>query len=140
MLVWMYQFLSLLWSCLWNSIFNFLGQKNLFGPIFSALSHKNIFVFWYFHLITKFKFRMFIIIFCTKSIYALKFTSKGFTLIAVWYILFHSWNISANTLTDTFFWYSSHIFVDVTLQGSNKSFSVKFSFIICRIHFNIIAL
>ena len=53
---------------LWNSIFNFLDQKNLFRLIFSAVSRKSIFVFWYSHMIANFKFKIFIVLYYFHSL------------------------------------------------------------------------
>ena len=59
----------LCYICLRYSIFNFFCHKNFFRPIWSVTFRKNIFIFWYSHMVTNFKFRIFIILSTPKTIY-----------------------------------------------------------------------
>ena len=47
--------------CTWYSSFYFFNYRALFRPIWSATFCKNIFIFWFFCMITNFKLRMFVI-------------------------------------------------------------------------------
>ena len=52
--------------CLRNSIFNFCNHKSFFRPIWNIALCKNVSIFWYSYMVTKFKFRIFITIFYIK--------------------------------------------------------------------------
>ena len=113
--------------CPQHSIFNFCNDKNFFRPIINKIFRKNIFIFWYSNNITNFKFRIFIFNFSARVgfVLALDFTSTGFILIVLWYVLL---TISSNLSIYTFF-YWSHVFIIFVLQDFNKSFSnSRFSF------------
>lgn len=45
----------------WHNMFYFLHDKNFLRPIWSVALCKNIFIFWYPHRLTKFEFRIFVI-------------------------------------------------------------------------------
>ena len=95
-------------------------------------------MFGYSHLISHLKVSIFFIFFIPNSIYMLGFTSTGFILMVLWYVLLYSLAISSNL---HICWYRGHIFVNFVLQDSNKSFSNnRFFFIICWIHLYIIIL
>ena len=71
----------------WHSIFNFFNHKSFFKPICRVTFCKNIFIFWYSNNTTNFKFRIFSWFSLIESMYALDFTSTGFILIVLWYVL-----------------------------------------------------
>ena len=52
----------------YGTVFYFFNYKNFFKAIWSISSQKNVFVFWYFYMITNFKFKIFIITFFTFNI------------------------------------------------------------------------
>ena len=95
-------------------------------------------MFGYSHLISHLKVSIFFIFFIPNSIYMLGFTSTGFILMVLWYVLLYSLAISPNF---HICWYRGHIFVNFVLQDSKKSFSnSRFSFFICWKHLYIIIL
>ena len=77
-LIWFFQFFHIKHSknfftikvfyyvCLRKSMCNFFNRKNFFRPIWGIIFRKNAFIFWYTHMVTNLKFRIFIIIFYTK--------------------------------------------------------------------------
>ena len=47
--------------CSWDCISNFTNYKNFFRPAWSISFSKNVFLIWFFYMIIKLKFRVFII-------------------------------------------------------------------------------
>ena len=90
-----------------HSIFNFFNHKNFFRTIWSVTFYKNIFIFWCSNNITNFKFRLLLLLLLSISllqlIYAFDFTSTGFILFALWYVLLYLLIISYNLSIYTFF-------------------------------------
>ena len=63
--------------CPRHSVFNFFNHTNFFWSIWSVIFCKNIFIFWYYNNITKFKLRIFFINFFTRvNICALFYISR----------------------------------------------------------------
>ena len=66
----------------------------------------------------------------SRPIYVLDLTSTGFIFSVLWYVLLYI-NYVVQFINKHIFWYCSHIFVDVILQGSSKFFTHNgFSFIL----------
>ena len=75
---------------------------------------------------------------CRWNIYMFGFTSTGFILIVLWYVLLYLLTISYNLSIETFFENESCIF-RFNFYGSNECFSNnRFSFIMRWIYFYII--
>ena len=80
---------------------SFFNYKNLFGPIWRVNSRKNVFIFWYSHMFTNFKLRIFCIIFYTKvNIFPWLYINTLFLMVlfALLYSLTKSDNLSMYTI------------------------------------------
>ena len=64
---------------------------------------KNVYIFWYSNDITNFKFRIVIINFFTRVNIYVWFRSRGFTFLALWYVLLYLFTMSLNISINTFF-------------------------------------
>ena len=82
-----------------HSVFNFFNHKNVFRPIWNIAFGKVVFVFWHSQNITNF----ISLIYLLELIYVFDFTSTGFILIVLWYVLLHLVTISFNLSIYTFF-------------------------------------
>ena len=79
-----------------HNVFNFLWSQKLLPSNLGLHLLQESFFILNFYMVTTFKCRIFLIIFLSKSIYVLDFTSTGFTLIVVWCALLYLLSISAN--------------------------------------------
>ena len=53
--------------CSRHSMFNFFNYSSFFRPIWNVIYCKNTFLFWYFYIVTNFKFRISFFIFLYQS-------------------------------------------------------------------------
>ena len=81
----------------------FFNHKKFFRPIWSVNFCKNVFTFWNSNSITNFNFRIFIINFLSRLIdflidwlYLFDFTSTGYILLVLRYVLLYLLTISSN--------------------------------------------
>lgn len=79
-----------------HNVFNFLWSQKLLPSNLGLHLLQESFFILNFYMVTTFKCRIFLIIFLSKSIYVLDFTSTGFNLIVVWCSLLYLLSISAN--------------------------------------------
>ena len=79
-----------------HSVFSFLWSQKLLPSNLGLNLLQESFFILNFYMVTTLKCRIFLIIFLSKSIYVLDFTSTGFTLIVVWCALLYLLSISAN--------------------------------------------
>ena len=102
--------------CPQNNILTFCNHKNLFRPIWNKPIYKNVFIFCYIFIF--FDVGYFSLISLLESIYVLDFTSAGFILIVLWYVLLYLWTRSSNLSIYAFFWFWSHIVINSIFQAS----------------------
>ena len=79
-----------------HNVFNFLWSQKLLPSNLGLHLLQESFFILNFYMVTTFKCRIFLVIFLSKSIYVLDFTSTGFNLIVVWCSLLYLLSISAN--------------------------------------------
>ena len=85
------------------TIFNFFNRKNFFWPIWSVAFCKKIFIFWYSHVVTNFKSRIFSLFSTSASRYVLDLIPIRFILIVLWYAFSYLSTVSSNLSIYTFF-------------------------------------
>ena len=96
-----------------HSIANFFNDKNFLRPIWSVISCENIFIFWYYNNIIKFKFRSFSITFFNKiNICAWFYISRLYLNCAmICIVIFINYIIS---LINTLFHYSNYYIIPIS--------------------------
>ena len=94
---------------------------NFFTPKWNLTFCKNVFIFKYFCVIINFKFRIFFVFF-HKSIFVLEFTSTGFILFVLWYVLLYLLTITLNLWSYLMLHYMSYLIL--------KSYNYKYLIII----------
>ena len=99
---------------IWHSIFNFFNHKNFFRPIWNVTS-------------PILNLGSLLLISLLESIYVFHFTSAGFILFDIWYLLLYLLTISSNLSIYKFFWNWGHAFINFI--------SLMISLISCKIHY-----
>ena len=91
--------------CPRHCIFNFFNSKSLFRPIWNVTFRKNVFIFLYSLIITKFKFRIFIIISIIKVKRCFWFCIKRFHFNSSMICIVLFFNYVTQFINIEIFWY-----------------------------------
>ena len=99
--------------------FSFSDDKNVLRPIWSVDPCKYIFVFWYYHMINNFEFRIFVIILNIKVNIGTWLNTGRFYLdcsmiCLVLFIKYLIWLFYVHII-----WYCSHMYVNFVFQSSD---------------------